>query len=51
MAQGTTAHVEVPLERLLSTEVEDGRAEKCLRSVKQTKMGFVSDAVQDLLFC
>ena len=51
MAQGTATHAEVPLERFLSTEVEDGRTEKRLRSVEQTKMGCVGDAVRDLLFC
>jgi len=34
VAQGTTNHVKVPLERFLSTKVEDGRAEECLRSVE-----------------
>ena len=42
MAQGTATHVKVPLERFLSTKVEDGRTEKCLCSVEQTKMGFVA---------
>ena len=34
MAQGTANHVEVPLERFLSTKVENGRTEECLRSVE-----------------
>ena len=34
VAQGTTNHVKVPLERFLSTKVEDGRTEECLRSVE-----------------
>lgn len=42
MAQGTASHVEVPLERFLPTKVEDGRTEKCLCSVEQTTMGFVT---------
>jgi len=45
VAQGTASHVEVPLERLLSTQVEDGRTEECIRSIEQTTMGFVGGPV------
>ena len=31
MAQRAATHAEVPFERFLSVEVEDGRAEECLR--------------------
>jgi hypothetical protein len=42
VAQGTAAHVEVPLKRFLSAEMEDGRDEERLRSIEQATMGFAT---------